>query len=66
MTRLMPAPSDGRAFTSYISAGQREEALQRQAGAANENQYRQYLQKNAPRVIAQLQAQARAQGRLDR
>lgn len=66
MTRLMPAPSDARVFTSYISAGQREEALQRQAGAVNENQYRNYMQHNASRVIAQLRAQARAQGRLDR
>ena len=56
MSRLMPAPSDARAFTSYLSAGQREEALQRQAGAMNENQYRKYLQQNAAKVAAQLQA----------
>lgn len=58
MTRLMPAPSDARAFTSYLSAGQREEALQRQAKAANESQYRQYLQHNAAKVAAREQANA--------
>lgn len=46
MSRLMLAPSDGRAFTSYLSAGQREEMLQRRLGVINENQYRQALQKN--------------------
>ena len=55
MSRLMPAPSDARAFTSYLSAGQREEALQRQARAVNENQYREYLQRNAAQVAAQQQ-----------
>lgn len=49
----MPAPSDGRAFTSYLSAGQREDMLQRRMGVVNENQYRQALQKNA-RAVEQL------------
>ena len=53
MSRLMPAPSDGRAFTSYLSAGQREDMLQRRMGVVNENQYRQALQKNA-RAVEQL------------
>lgn len=56
MSRMMPALSDGRAFTSYLSAGQREEALQRKYGVVNENQYRQYLQHNASAVAAQLGA----------
>ena len=50
MSRMMPALSDGRAFTSYLSAGQREEMLQRRLGAVNENQYRALLQKNTARV----------------
>ena len=56
MSRMMPALSDGRAFTSYLSAGQREEALQRKFGAVNENAYRQFLQHNASHVAAQLGA----------
>lgn len=53
MSRMMPAPSDARSFTSYVSAGQREEALQRQAGVANEAQYRQFLQNNFNTVAQQ-------------
>jgi hypothetical protein len=56
MTRLMPAPSDGRVFTSYLSAGQREEALQRMAGVVNESQYRAYLQRNAVQVARRLES----------
>lgn len=56
MSRMMPALSDGRTFTSYLSAGQREEALQRKAGAVNETQYRMYLQHNAAKVAAELGA----------
>jgi len=52
--RLMPALSDGRTFTSYLSAGQAEEALRRQFGIANENQYRQYLQHNSTKVAQTL------------
>lgn len=55
MSRLMPAPSDGRAFTSYLSAGQREEMLQRRLGVVNENQYRQALQKNTRAVQSLLE-----------
>lgn len=54
MSRLMPALSDGRAFTSYMSAGQAEAALQRTFGAATENQYRKFLQHNSARVAEQL------------
>ncbi len=56
MTRLMPAPADGRAFTSYLSSGQSEEMLQRKYGAMNENEYRRYLQKNANKVARDLQS----------
>lgn len=52
MTRLMPAMSDARAFTSYVSAGQREEALQHRLGARNENEYRHILQANFKAVHA--------------
>lgn len=56
MSRLMPAPQDGRAFTSYLSAGLREQALQQEARVTNDNQYRQFLQHNAARVASQQQA----------
>lgn len=56
MSRMMPALSDGRAFTSYMSSGQREEALQRKYGVVNESQYRQYLQHNANAVASELGA----------
>lgn len=55
-SRLMPAPQDGRAFTSYLSAGLAEDALQRRFGVTNEQQYRQYLQHNSTRVAEQLRA----------
>lgn len=54
MSRLMPALSDGRTFTSYLSAGLAEEGLQRQLSLVNENQYRSYLQHNAPNVASKL------------
>lgn len=54
MSRLMPALSDGRTFTSYLSAGQREEMLQRKLGATNENEYRRILQHDAKRVEGML------------
>lgn len=50
----MPAPSDGRAFTSYLSAGQAETALQRAFKTPNENAYRAYLQHNSARVAREL------------
>lgn len=54
MSRLMPALSDGRAFTSYLSAGQAEDVLRRTLGVTNENQYRSVLQHNSARVAEQL------------
>lgn len=56
MTRLMPAMSDARPFTSYMSAGQREELLQRRLGAMNESQYRRSLQRNAGKVEQMLRS----------
>jgi hypothetical protein len=53
MSRMMPAPSDARSFTSYVSSGQREEDLQRQAGVVNETAYRQFLQHNFNQVAQQ-------------
>jgi len=50
----MPALSDGRAFTSYVSAGQAESALQRTFRMMNETQYRRFLQQNSARVAEQL------------
>ena len=50
--RLMPAPADGREFTSYISSGQLEDALQRRLGVQNENQYRAVLQRDPKRINA--------------
>lgn len=54
MSRMMPALSDGRTFTSYLSAGQREDMLQRRLGAVNENEYRRMLQHNAKKVEGML------------
>jgi hypothetical protein len=56
MGRLLPALSDGRAFTDYVSSGQREEMLQRKYGVRNENEYRWFLQHNADRVAWDLQS----------
>jgi hypothetical protein len=50
----MPAISDGRTFTSYLSAGQAENALQRRFGVSSETQYRQYLQHNSALVLREL------------
>lgn len=50
MSRLMPALSDGRSFTTYLSSGLLEEGLQRQLRLVNENQYRAYLQSNPAKI----------------
>jgi hypothetical protein len=54
MPRIMPAPSDGRAFTNYMSAGQYEVRMQRELGATSEAQYRATLQHNASEVAARM------------
>lgn len=56
MSRLMPALSDGRMFTSYLSAGQQEDALQRKFRIVNENEYRRFLQHNSAHVINAVRA----------
>lgn len=53
MSRLNPAPSDARAFTSYMSAGQQEDFMRRTFGLSNENEYRQFLQDNASLVASE-------------
>ena len=58
MTRLMPALSDARTFTSYLSAGQREQNLQYALKVSNENQYRHKLQTDAKAVEALLSRMA--------
>lgn len=50
MTRLMPAPTDARALTAYMSAAQREDYVRRKYGLASENDYRRFLQENAQLV----------------
>lgn len=54
MSRLMPALSDGRSFTTYLSSGLLEEGLQRQLRIVNENQYRAYLQSNPGKIAETL------------
>ena len=54
MTRLMPFPSDGRQFTTYMSAGQREELQQQKYGVFSEHEYRAFLQHNADRVAREM------------
>ena len=55
MSRLMPAPSDGRRFTLYQSDGLVEDTLQRIFGTRNENMYRSFLQHNPSQVDTELQ-----------
>lgn len=50
MTRITPSLSDGRSFTNYLSAGQREELAKRRYGIVDELQYRMFLQKNGDLV----------------
>lgn len=56
MARLMPAPSDGRMFTSYVASGIREDALQRRFGVSTETQYRKFIQHHPDRVVQELNA----------
>lgn len=50
MSRLMPAPSDARALTAYMSASQRDEWVRQKYNLQNENEYRKFLQDNAEAV----------------
>lgn len=46
MSRIAPALSDGRSFTSYTSNGQYEQLMQHKFGIRDELQYRMFLQRN--------------------
>jgi len=52
MSRVNPAPSDGRAFTSYMSAGQTNALMQSKYGVKPHDNlaYRTFLQVNADAV----------------
>ncbi|AGE51165.1 hypothetical protein PBCVCVG1_407L [Paramecium bursaria Chlorella virus CVG-1] len=50
MSRIMPAMSDGRAFTNYVSSGLYNNYLEAQFKTPEDSQYRAYLQKNAKAV----------------
>jgi hypothetical protein len=47
MSRIMPALTDGRCFTSYLASCQYDQHLQAKFGQASEPSFRQYLQANA-------------------
>jgi hypothetical protein len=51
MSRINPAMSDGRAFTSYVSSGLYNNELERKFGVANDTQYRAFLQNNREKVM---------------
>lgn len=53
-SRITPALSDGRSFTSYVSAGQAEDMLQRTLGVRSEAEYRRALQHNSQAVANEL------------
>lgn len=44
---VLPGMSDGRAFTSYVSACEQNQRLMRQTNIMDNNTYRKYLQDNA-------------------
>lgn len=56
MSRLMPAPSDARAFTNYLSRSLIEDSLQHTFRVRNETEYRRYLQTKPNAVIREMQA----------
>lgn len=43
--------NDGRGFTDYRSDSIAQEELRKQSGAQTQSQYRQYLQKNALKIM---------------
>ena len=47
MSRIMPAPADGRCFSVYESRCEYNLKLQRQMGVSSESEYRAALQKNS-------------------
>jgi len=59
MSRIMPAMSDGRSFTNYVSSGLYNNYLENKFRTPEDSQYRQFLQKNAgdvEKVVNQLTA----------
>ena len=50
MSRIMPALSDGRSFTNYVSSGIYNNYLEDKFKTPDDSQYRQFLQKNAKQV----------------
>ena len=50
MSRIMPAMSDGRSFTNYVSSGLYNNFLESKFGVKDDTEYRRYLQKNAKEV----------------
>lgn len=62
MSRLMPALSDGRTFTSYLSAGQNEDMLMQRLGIHNQTHYRLFLQTNPHIVLRELHGKGRPSG----
>lgn len=50
MSRIMPAPSDGRAFTAYSSSCQLNSSIQDQFNIKSEGEYRMFLQENPDKV----------------
>lgn len=51
MSRINPAMSDGRAFTSYVSSGLYNNELERKFGVKNDTEYRAFLQNNSEKVM---------------
>lgn len=49
------APADGRAFTSYVSSGLYDQALEAKYGIADDTQYRAFLQNNSEVVRAAME-----------
>jgi hypothetical protein len=47
MSRIMPAPADGRCFSLYDSRCEYNTKLQRQMGVTTESEYRAALQHNS-------------------
>jgi len=49
-SRIMPALSDGRSFTNYVSSGIYNNYLEDKFKTPDDSQYRQFLQRNAKQV----------------
>ena len=49
-SRIMPAMSDGRAFTNFVSSGIYNNYLEDKFKTPEDSQYRQFLQRNAKEV----------------